>query len=557
MGITAVILETLFVNVGLGRHIYCLPASALPLVFKYSILAQIFNIAGIGLVKISVCLHILRIVDRARRYISIFLQLLILVTFLSHLAQILLFCVQCRPMAAIWDPQQYPDAKCFSSHITYLAGYIGFGLDAFTDLVTAIIPIVVIRALQMNTRTKVALCILMGLGILTAVCAVAKAITLQGVFAADYTWALWRPGLCTIIEHLMGMIIASAPALNPLFKRALRTPTSLYGSSHSQRSDREEKREAGLQGRRVTRWADARTPPNVHIGHYSPYSNERTKQRTHSDEMALNSHHPKLHPNTHHPKLPSTATTSSSYSDSTALDSSLTILGTDRRNNEITKTISFHRISQHERVNPETDASGMGSSAHDIDHDNNYNNNTNRADPIPGVLTPPPAITDRLARASNGELIPDRLWMGNGYWGLPAAPIITTTTTATTNTAGPPSTTTAQTPKKFAEGQKQEMSYSTSMTTTPPSLTAREAERGGEGDEPSLMSLPPHPAVGRWVATGGERPLAREEGGRAEGGSTLPRDTGFIRVRAVVEKKQKKEKNDEEGEEEEMADARG
>ena len=40
------------------------------------------------------------------------------------------------------------------------------GLDAFTDLVCAGIPIFVIYRLQMNIRTKVALCVLMGLGVL-------------------------------------------------------------------------------------------------------------------------------------------------------------------------------------------------------------------------------------------------------------------------------------------------------------------------------------------------------------------------------------------------------
>ena len=40
------------------------------------------------------------------------------------------------------------------------------GLDAITDLVCAGIPAFVILRLQMNTRTKVALCILMGLGVL-------------------------------------------------------------------------------------------------------------------------------------------------------------------------------------------------------------------------------------------------------------------------------------------------------------------------------------------------------------------------------------------------------
>ena len=43
----------------------------------------------------------------------------------ANMVKILLFLVQCRPMAAIWNPQI--QGQCFSSHFTYLAGYIGFG----------------------------------------------------------------------------------------------------------------------------------------------------------------------------------------------------------------------------------------------------------------------------------------------------------------------------------------------------------------------------------------------------------------------------------------------
>lgn len=509
MGIIAVILLTFFVNVGLGRHLYCLPASAIPLIFKYSILAQIFNIAGIGLVKVSVCLHILRIVDRARRDISIFLRLLILVTFLSHMAQILLFCVQCRPMPAIWNPQQYPHAKCFSSHITYLAGYIGFGLDAFTDLMTAIIPIVVIRALQMNTRTKTALCILMGLGVLTAICAVAKAITLQGVFAADYTWALWRPGLCTIIEHLMGMIIASAPALNPLFKRALRTPTSVYGSSNSHSSDRGEKQEAERQCRRVTCWADAWTPPNVHVGHYSPYAIERKRQPTKIPQHLQHPHHRKSN---HPTKVPSIATTTTSFSssDATALNTSLTVLGTDRRT-EITKTVSFRRVSEDDG-NYHCAKAGVSNILENDNNDNNTddrkkNNNNNNSNNTKASITTP-TIIDRLARASNGHLIPDRLWIGNGYWDLPAAPAATSAPTTTTTSTLAPATDTAgsSAPRGTGAAQGKEESCPSTAMPTAAAASAR--------DEPLLVLsplLPPHPAVGRWVGSGGQRPLAREE----------------------------------------------
>ena len=40
------------------------------------------------------------------------------------------------------------------------------GLDALTDLCCAVIPIFVIQRLQMNRLTKIALCSLMGLGVL-------------------------------------------------------------------------------------------------------------------------------------------------------------------------------------------------------------------------------------------------------------------------------------------------------------------------------------------------------------------------------------------------------
>ena len=142
--------------------------------------------------------------------------------------------MQCRPMAKIWNPQL--PGTCFSSHITYLAGYIGFGLDAFTDLICAGIPVLILHRLHINSRTKFALCLLMSLGSLTAGCAIAKAITLKGVFASDYTFALTKPAICTIVEHLTSTTLVSLPALQPLFIKLLGLPSSLSLSKMSRRS---------------------------------------------------------------------------------------------------------------------------------------------------------------------------------------------------------------------------------------------------------------------------------------------------------------------------------
>ena len=212
----------------MGRHIYCLPPEQIPLVLKWSVISQIFNVIGIGLAKISVCLCVLRIIGWTRKHLATFLWVVIAFCAASHFAQVLLFLVQCRPMAAIWNPHIH--GKCFSPHITYLAGYIGFGLDAFTDLVCAAIPIFILHRLQMNQRTKLALCCLIGLGSLTAACAIAKAITLEGVFSHDYTYSLWKPAVCTIIEHLTGITLVSLPALRPFFNRILDAATIRGGS---------------------------------------------------------------------------------------------------------------------------------------------------------------------------------------------------------------------------------------------------------------------------------------------------------------------------------------
>ena len=124
-GIVGSAFLTKLVREGVGLHIYCMPRNKLPMIVKWSILSQIVNIFGIGLVKISVCLCVLRLIDRARKKLTVFLWVLITFCVVSHVAQVVLFVIQCRPMSAIWN--SHINGQCFSAHVVYLAGYIGFG----------------------------------------------------------------------------------------------------------------------------------------------------------------------------------------------------------------------------------------------------------------------------------------------------------------------------------------------------------------------------------------------------------------------------------------------
>ena len=194
---------------------------------EFSAISEGLNVFGIGVVKISVCLALLRVVERARRGITLFLWSLLVLVATTHLALAMLFFLHCRPLARLWNPKV--NGSCMSTHTTVLAGYVGFAVDVVTDLLCAGIPVLVIHRLQMTFRTKVALCVLMGLGVFTAGCAVAKAITLRGVFADDYTFGFTKPATWAAVEQFVGTIIASIPALRPLL-------SSFLEKSHSRSS---------------------------------------------------------------------------------------------------------------------------------------------------------------------------------------------------------------------------------------------------------------------------------------------------------------------------------
>ena len=227
VGIIAGGFFTEMITSGMGRHVSCLPPQSVISMLEFSAISEAINVMGIGVVKISICLTLLRVVERGRRRISQFLWCLLVFVAVTHFALAMLFFLHCRPLAALWNPQVH--GSCFSTHTTVLAGYIGFAIDVVTDLTCAGIPILVIHRLQMNTQTKVALCILMGLGVFTAVCAVIKAITLKGVFANDYTWGFTKPATWAALEQLIGIIISSVPTLRPLFAGLLE---SSYNWSH-------------------------------------------------------------------------------------------------------------------------------------------------------------------------------------------------------------------------------------------------------------------------------------------------------------------------------------
>ena len=185
---------------------------------EFGAIGEGLSVIGIGAIKISMCLTLLRIVELAKRRTAQFLWCLLIFVGITHFVLGMIYFLRCIPLTATWGPRSR--ASCLPSHTTNLAGYIIFAMDAVTDLICAMIPILLVQRLQMDMRTKLALSGLMSLGVLTAGCAVAKGISLRRVRDDDYTWGLNIVAIWAAVEQFLGIIITSVPMLRPLFNRS-------------------------------------------------------------------------------------------------------------------------------------------------------------------------------------------------------------------------------------------------------------------------------------------------------------------------------------------------
>ena len=214
IGIITAGINTKIIAFGLGEHTSYLPQEANKHMEPLIIIGEGFNILGIGLIKISMCMTLLRIVELARRRTTQFLWSLLIFVGITHSVLGMIYFIECRPLSAVRGPQR--SVPCLAAQIINSAGYIIWAMDAATDLICSGIPILVIRRLQMDMRAKLVLCGLMCLGVLTAGCAVAKAISLHRAAADDYLdlniIMIWAA-----IEQYLGIIITSIPMLRPLF----------------------------------------------------------------------------------------------------------------------------------------------------------------------------------------------------------------------------------------------------------------------------------------------------------------------------------------------------
>ena len=239
------------IGYGFGRHQYFISQHQFQEYLKYSYGEWIQTFATLTWTKISISIFLLRI-PVSKLFIRP-LQAAIVILVVTNIVITLLWIFQCRPIHKVWNgdiPGQCfslgqlqriiisQASKLYSSLQPRISGikYLSLPqmandpkvISAISDFLLAAFPILILYKIQMSLRTKVGLCLLMGLGVVTGACCIVRTVLNWQSEAKDATYGgidnwMWRA-----VEVNFGIVAACIPALRPGYKLTVDTVNSYY-----------------------------------------------------------------------------------------------------------------------------------------------------------------------------------------------------------------------------------------------------------------------------------------------------------------------------------------
>ncbi|MCJ1313931.1 hypothetical protein MMC25_007611 [Agyrium rufum] len=222
-------------SLGGFRHIYYVPPENLKNVGINNYVQQALGIFAFGTSKASVGCLILRLLPPTSFWRKWTLWAVIVFTVFYNWLNIIITFIQCSPPRALWEPE-IPHT-CWAPKVQTDISYVGSSYNIVIDFYLALLPITILRNLNMSLRKRVNLCILLGLSCLAGICSIVK-ITYLGSLGdrGDLTYNTYNLIVWSSSEIFIIIVCASVPPMKPLWDRYIRKkelsrgPKSAYSS---------------------------------------------------------------------------------------------------------------------------------------------------------------------------------------------------------------------------------------------------------------------------------------------------------------------------------------
>ncbi|KAJ5612618.1 hypothetical protein N7510_005812 [Penicillium lagena] len=239
LGVPSTVLYSIAAYYGAGNHIWIVeraPKLSSALLFLW-ITANLVCFS-VGFAKLSMTMYILEVQDRTYKWGKWILLGAVGVNFMCYIVTIPMVFTQCTPSEKLW--YQTLPGNCDGTHRAFYWAIWTGAWGTATDLLLAIYPVFIIWNLRIRTQLKLVISVLMGLGVVTAACSLAKTINYGRLLVAtDQTYEIAPLMIYGITEMWVVLIASSGAPLWPLVRiiaggaRPQYGPSSAYASSRN------------------------------------------------------------------------------------------------------------------------------------------------------------------------------------------------------------------------------------------------------------------------------------------------------------------------------------
>ncbi|KOC15797.1 polytopic membrane protein [Aspergillus flavus AF70] len=204
---------------GTGRHLTELTNHQRTTAMKYWFLCDVAYCLSSILCKISVGIFLLRVtVDKIQRIVIYAVTTLAAVFGLMFL---ILLLAQCKPVEFFWmrlSTENPVSGSCINMTVIIVALYIFSAVSFIFDLTVGVLPVFVVRNLQMRRDVKFAVAGLLGMACIASVAVLVRMAYVETLRNPDFLYATVGIAVWSNIETGLGIFAGSLATLRPLLR---------------------------------------------------------------------------------------------------------------------------------------------------------------------------------------------------------------------------------------------------------------------------------------------------------------------------------------------------
>ena len=205
------------VGYGFGKHYQFLNAHQRREFQKYTYGEWIQTFFTLMWTKVSICLFLMRIPHSKAFLLP--LQWAVAFLLFSNTVLSVMWIMQCQPIRLAWD--ETARGGCLNKDAKEGIILTQAVISIVSDFIFAVVPVLLLWRIQIDLKTKVGLCLLMGLGLITGACCLVRTVINKQALPLDESYDgivnwVWRT-----FEVQIGIIAACIPTLRPLYLRIM------------------------------------------------------------------------------------------------------------------------------------------------------------------------------------------------------------------------------------------------------------------------------------------------------------------------------------------------